>query len=366
MNITIPKNDLVRAIARCADVADKRSSMPILSCVLISARPGIVSVAATDMHTAARAEVECQGADKGGCAADARDVQERLKHMPDGPVKLAHSAGKLVITAPGSARKFTLNAHDAGDFPQLVLDAGDGPACVISPDALGHAIDSVSYAVSLDETRAHVNSALFVWCQNTLAIVATDGHRLSRVEVVATCGERVEALVPLRALGELRRLCGDAEVTMRRVGARLFATAGETTFTTLLIDAAFPPYEQVIPERSRKNVRCGRAALISALEAVDVTAKAAKGPGMLRLELDVGKLIISAESAAAGEALDEVPAECSERLIVGVNGRYLVQPLSVLDSDEVDLSFGGELDPIRIDGGGLVAVVMPSRLGDAR
>lgn len=366
MIVTIPKLDLLRAVARCQSVADKRSATPVLACLLVEVAEGAAAVSATDLYVSVRVVAPCEHDADGSFAVDAKDLGERLKHMPDGIVRLTYEKDRCVLSAVGSPRKFTLPAHHGADFPKVAVTIEDGEAkpLTIQADALAATIGRVIYAVSLDETRPHVNCGLLEWGPNSLAIVATDGHRLSRAEVAAEyVGAPAMALVPLRALHEIRNLCGSGGgIALRVSGSSIYVETSSAMFSAKLVDAQFPPYAQVIPESNEKRrVTLPRAGAVSAIEAVMVAAKDNHG-GMMKLDLGKGSARFSAESSKSGDASDDVPAECAIKATIGVNGRYLLDVFCVINDDEIRLEPGGELDPIRIDAPGLVAVVMPTRL----
>jgi DNA polymerase-3 subunit beta len=135
-------------------------------------------------------------------------------------------------------------------------------------------------------------------------------------------------------------------------------------FAVRLVDAQFPPYAQVIPQQSEKLVRVPRAALADALRAVSIAAS--ERTGGVKLGVTQGTMRISTESAESGEGFDEVPIEYSgPAMTIGFNARYFLDVLGALDDDEVELGFGGELDPavVRpVSARQFLAVVMPMRI----
>jgi len=364
--ITVPKSDLIRAVSRCASIASARSPMPVLSCVLVESDGERVTVTSTDMFTATRATVQC-ATGEASFAVQARDLLERLKHMPDGSVSLAHEKGRLRLSAPKSSRRYDMLAHDGSEFPRVIVATEDGaPPIVIAGDVLARAIDSVSYAVSVDETRAHVNSALLEIGDGVLRLVATDGHRLSKFETTVDSCETVSALVPLKSLLEIRKMCGASSVALRVSGPNIYIETDDGVLSAKLVNAQFPPWKQIVPiERTR--VRAPRSALESAIDSCGLVARAGKSSGV-KLTFLPGLVRVSAATPEGGEAVDEVACDTPVGMVeisVGFAPQYITAPLSALDCADVIIDVGDELAPLTItavDDVRFLAVVMPMKL----
>jgi DNA polymerase-3 subunit beta len=236
-------------------------------------------------------------------------------------------------------------------------------------------IAKTHFSISTDETRAHLNSALFEWDGDVVRMVTTDGHRLSKMEVKVS-GRQASAtmLIPLKAIQELRRLCDDivaeskdaakAQLQITQSGSSAFFQGGGMSFAVRLVDAQFPPYAQVIPAQSEKIVRIPRGAFGEALRAVSVAAS--ERTGGVKLALTKGSMRITTESPESGEGFDEIPIEYGgPNMTIGFNARYFVDVLGALDEEEVQLGLGGELDPAVVRPSGarqFLAVVMPMRI----
>src|SRR5271166_5539125 len=183
-------------------------------------------------------------------------------------------------------------------------------------------------------------------------------------------------LIPLKAVLELRRLCDDLAgetkegkdgpkpvLQITQSGSSAYFQGGGMAFAVRLVDAQFPPYGQVIPQQSEKIVRVPRATLADALRAVSVAAS--ERTGGVKLALTKGTLRITTESPESGEGFDEVPIEyAGPDMTIGFNAKYFLDVLAALDEDDVELGFGGELDPAVVKPVGprqFLAVVMPMR-----
>ncbi len=350
MTLTIPRNSLLPALERCAAVADQKSAMPILACCLLN--DGTIS--ATDLYRSVSCEVEGEGDLR--CAVNAKDLLSRVKAMPDGPITLRLKKDALEVTGVGK-RKFTLQTASADDYPKLPQPPS-GRAVEYAAGDLTSLIDSVAYAISLDETRAHVNSLCL--SGDGTRVAATDGHRLATMATGIDTGSN-PVLVPLRAVKDLCKL-GAAKVWLSMEDPYLFAMADGVTYATKLVDAQFPPIAQVIPKSTKHTVNVPRAAMRDAVAAVALAA--AEKSGGVRFTFAKGLLTISTQSPDGGDATDEVPCDhIGEPVTLGFCARYWLEALGALSDDEVSIGFSAELDPATLRGSGDgVAVVMPLRL----
>jgi DNA polymerase-3 subunit beta len=383
MELTVPKKELLKLIARMQGVAERKSTMPVLSNVFMAVDgPSTLRIAATDLYLALVGRVTVDVSKGGSIAVPAKDLLERIRMMPDGPIHLAtQDNATTTIKAAGSARRYTLRGMPGDDFPPLPSPAEGSPSLALDVDVLQELVAKTYFSISTDETRAHLNSALFEWDGDVTRMVSTDGHRLSKMEVKVS-GRQASAtmLIPLKAIHELRRLCDDiaseakdrgdeggaskAQLQITQSGSSAFFQGAGMTFAVRLVDAQFPPYGQVIPQQSEKLVRVPRAPFADALRAVSVAAS--ERTGGVKLGFSKGTMRITTESPESGEGFDEVPIEYGgANITIGFNAKYFLDVLGALDEDEVELGLGGELDPAVVKPVGprqFLAVVMPMRI----
>src|SRR5579859_5717228 len=212
MELTVPKKDLLKLLMRMQGVAERKSTMPVLSNVLLAVDgPSQLRIAATDLYLALVGRVTVDVSKGGSVAVPAKDVLERVRMMPEGPIHLAaQDNATTILKAAGSARRYTLRGMPGDDFPPLPTPSEGSPTLAIDVDVLQELVAKTHFSISTDETRAHLNSALFEWDGDVVRMVTTDGHRLSKMEVRVT-GRQASAtmLIPLKAVQELRRLCED-------------------------------------------------------------------------------------------------------------------------------------------------------------
>ncbi len=365
MNITVNKSELLPILAQCNSVADKKSTMPILSNVLLHAN-GKLRCSATDLYQAVASDVAAKVKEKGTIALPARDLYERVK-MLDGDITISTKGSTATIKS--GSRVYKMHGIDGAEFPALPTASNDGSTLKVSAASLLRLIVGTYLAVSSDDNRPGLNGALFEVQGDKMRMVATDGRRLSLTEVPAPDNaSNFSVLIPLKSLLELRRLCesvDDGDVTLTQEGPNLFATVGDVVFSAKLSEGQFPPYQQVIPSSSTANTTVIRSSLLAVVRAVSLASPDLSGG--IKLTFGDGKIVAEAEDAASGEGRDELSAiHEGNSVTIGFGARYLLDALGSLDTESVEISTGGDLDPIVIKPIGAIgsdglALVMPMR-----
>lgn len=369
MTISITRHDLLALLVPCQGVVDKKSLLPGIASVLLRTEGGSLRVSATDMYLSVSDKLPVHG--DINAALPAAGLLERVKAMPEGMLTITIGENyQATIKAAGSPRRFTLRGIPGSEFPVLPEPSGEA-AFTIPAATLSKLFARTAFSISTDETRPHVNSLLVEIGGHTIRCVSTDGHRLNKAEatVEGTLPKR-SMMLPLKAVVELRRLLdkttGDVIVSSNDPHA--FFAIGSATFGVKLIDAAFPPYAQVIPKFGKTGTHVARSALANAVQAVAIAASERTHGVKLTFAGDV--LRIESESPDSGNAYDELPIDDAGvgAVTVGFNWKYLLDVLSVIDGDEVVLNIKGDLDPMVIrpdedeDGFSYLAVVMPMKV----
>jgi DNA polymerase III subunit beta len=377
MELVAPKKNLLRLLQRCQGVADKKSTMPVLANVLLSAEGSSLRVAATDLYLSVTGAVEAEIKQAGSVAIPARDLFDRVRHMPEGPVQIAVGNGATTtVKAIGSHRRYTLHGLPGSDFPALPEPSEDAIEIELPVSRLAMLIQRTHFSISGDETRAHLNSALFECDKGIARMVTTDGHRLSKMETkVEGLDAQTTMLIPLKAVTELKKLLDEVTdnrdttmITIAQTGPNAFFKLGGIRFSVKLVDAQFPPYEAVIPAMTDRAVRTPRIQFREALKAVSLAAS--DRTGGVKLGVADNALRITSESPESGNGFDEVAIDYSgPEISVGFNAKYLLDVLDSIENDEVTLGLSGELDPAVVkpattddDPDDYVAVVMPMRI----
>ncbi|MDB4973216.1 MAG: polymerase beta subunit, partial [Myxococcaceae bacterium] len=355
MELSISKKDFLRGLARTHAVADRKSSMPILSNVLLSADDaGLLRFAATDLYLAVSASAEASIKRPGTVALSARTLFEIVKNLPEGEVKLSVDKQNAVQLRSGKI-KFRIPGMAGEDFPPLP-SAGEGAFADFDVNLLQQLISLTQYSMSSDDTRPHLAGTLFECDGTTVRMVTTDGHRLSKAEAAFETSHKFNILVPQKGIAELKRLLEDAKserrapsperdgekaklspdgpvtVGVATVGGNAFFRGHDVQLSVKLADEQFPPYAKVIPQSHSRRVVASRELLVDSLRRISLVASDKSGG--VRLALEPGKLEIISENPDIGEGSEELDVDFSgEKVAIGFNARYLLEALSAMPDD---------------------------------
>jgi DNA polymerase III subunit beta len=376
MHAVVSKRDLGRILARCQGVADKKSTMPVLGNVLLEAtKSSELGLAATDLYLGVSGSISAKIEKPGSVAVGARDLFERVKMMPEGNIAISlQTDGAITIRAQGQARRYTLRGLPGSEFPTLPQPGDGASSMMLGTEVLSELIAKTHFSIAADDTRPHLNSALFQMEGNNVRMVTTDGHRLSKMEIQQPEHEATASmLIPLKGIQELKRLCdeaksdGTAAISVLTSGTNAFFRVPGLQLGIKLVEVQFPPYNQVIPQSTQHKVLVSRALLADALKAVSLAAN--DRTGGVKLTLSSNVMRFSSESPESGDGFDEVPVEyAGSELTVGFNAHYLLQVLNSIDQEDVILGVSGELDPATVRPGtpsargDYLAVIMPMRI----
>lgn len=370
MKLTIEQKTLRGLLAHTQGTAKKKSTMPILECLRLEASDGSLCVRATDLVYQVRARADAEVSVPGAVLVDAKVLGDIVKSLPAGPVSLDAMDRGLVVKA-GKAR-FSLPGQEADDYPLHHPAAGE--AVEIDADMLVTLIERVAFSMSTDEARPHLAGVLLEIGGGRARAVTTDGHRLTIAEVAYDGPSMRAMLVPCHAIAKLKRVLesddGDGRAaTLRCDDDRIAVSRDGVEASVLLSHEGFPPYAKVVPAPSEHVVVVNRVQLLDAIRRVGLITAPGK-VGSVRFSIGNRSITIDAESPELGNASEELVADNSgPAAIFGLNGRYMIELLSTIETDEVLFEIGDSLAPVVVKPYGddgrsptKVGVVMPVRL----
>ena len=331
MKLTIERAALLKALSHVQSVVERRTTIPILSNVLLRASGGRLALSATDMDVEIVERVGARVEREGQTTAPAHTLYDIVRKLREGAqVELEMLGGRNEMALRSGRSTFTLACLPSEDFP--VMSAGELPhRFVLSAGELRTLIDRTRFAISTEETRYYLNGIyLHATKANEVPVVravATDGHRLARVEMTAPEGAAgmPGIIVPRKTVLELRKLVdeGDDEVQIALGETKIRCAVGEAELTSKLIDGTFPDYDRVIPAANDKllEVDCKSFA-----EAVDrVSTISTERSRAVKLAIEGGNLVVSATSPENGTAVEELEVRYQSTPIeIGFNSRYLL------------------------------------------
>ncbi len=337
MRFTITRENFQQGLGAVAGSIPTRTTLPVLSNILIEAEDGAVRLSGTDLDTAVSVRIPAEVAEPGAITAPAKKLQEIARELP-GAVEVS-TQGDTITIASGRSR-FRLNGLPRDEFPAFPKVSFD-EQWKLSGKELQQLIQHVSFAASTEETRPILNGVLWQLAESEMRMVATNGHRLAKMSLPIE-GEHVPAgdlIVHPKALAQVMRLfTPDEAVEIARSENHLgFRSEGVQVFTRL-IEGPYPNYEQVIPKDNDKVMVADKGAFTSAVRRMAIVAS--DQTHRIRLSLGGPMLRFAVETPDVGTATEELPVEYDgDPLEIGFNAQYLLELLRYMPTDEVRMSF---------------------------
>ena len=371
MKLTIERTDLLRSLGHVQSVVERRNTIPILSNVKIEADGEGVALNATDMDLDIVEKVPANVSTPGATTAPALTFFEIVRKLPDGAqVELeAPGDGKLTIRAGRS--RFTLSCLPTEDFP--VMTGGEyGHSFKLAAADLRGLIDRTRFAISTEETRYYLNGLYFHAAETdgapVLRIVATDGHRLARVEVPLPEGAAgmPGVIVPRKAVAEIRKLIDEVEddVEIALSETKIRFAFGDAVLTSKLIDGTFPDYDRVIPFGNDKTLEVKRNEFVKAVDLVSTIST--EKSRAIKLSLENGNLVLTATSPEAGSAREELDVDYNDgSLEIGFNSKYLLDITQQIEGEDAKFMLSDGASPTLVQDMGdtsALYVLMPMRV----
>ncbi len=374
MKFKADRATLLKALAHVQSVVEKRNTIPILANVMLAVKDVRLTLTATDMEIAIVEEMPATSARDGACTAPAATLYEIVRKLPDGAeIEMTHNGGDSQLALRAGRYSTSLVVLPVEDFPSMT--AGTLPHHFALPaDSLRGLIDRTRFAISTEETRYYLNGIYLhvkdVDGARKLRAVATDGHRLARVEeeLPEGAGSMPGVIVPRKTVGELRKLLDEmtGEIEIALSETRIQFKLGTAQLTSKLIDGTFPEYERVIPRDNDKTLRVGKADFSAAVARVAAISTERSRPVKLSLARDL--LVLSASSPDQGTATEELDSDHVKYeagpLEIGFQARYL-NDITDQIGGEVEFRFSdGSAPTIVRDAGDTSAlyVLMPMRV----
>jgi len=372
MKIIIERSHLIKALGHVQSVVERRGTIPILSNVKLEAEGNALLLTATDMDIAVCERAEASVTEAGSTTVPAQTFYDIVRKLPEGSqVELSKAADTDKVVIRAGASRFSLATLPVDDFP--VMNEGELPfTFTITAAECNALIEKTRFAVSTEETRYYLNGIYFHATENqgigVLRTVATDGHRLARIEVALPAGAAgiPGVIIPRKTIGEIIKLIetGVTQVEISLSESKIRFTCGSAILVSKLIDGTFPDYERVIPTGNDKILELDRKEFSRAVDRVSVIASE-KTRG-IKLAFEGGKLTLSADSAEHGTATEELDVTYSaEPIEIGFNSRYLLEMLGQMEGDTSQFLFAdGSAPAVVRDTADVSAlyVIMPMRV----
>lgn len=363
MKFSIARGDLLESLAVVTKALSSRTTLPILSGILLTADKDTVVLQATDLEISIRDRVVAGVEDSGSVVVPGRLLADVVRSLPEAAVRLETSSyDQLKVTCGTSS--FTLKTLPPDDFPKFP-EVAPSQKATLSKDTLSSLVRQVSKAVSRDESRPILTGVLFVLADQTVRMVATDSYRLAIAETQSEQApdERIEVVVPGKALEDVPKLAGSADaIEMGVADNQVVFGFGETTYVTRRIEGNFPNYRQLVPADGDTKVKVKREEVLEAAKRVSLMAQ---HNAPLRLTIEESTLSLSARTQDVGEATEALMVETQGGpLEIAFNHAFLLDGLASSEEEELEFVATSPLKPgvfRTVGGAGYVCLIMPVR-----
>ncbi len=371
MKFTITREQFKEGLDAVAASVPTKTTLPVLSNLLVEATKDGLRLSGTDLDIAVTTTVSASVDQEGAVTLPAKKLAEIVRELPSAAIRIT-SAGEQRITIECGRAKFRLLGMPREDFPAFPAVKFEGGWKCSSAD-LRKLIEHVAFAASTEESRPILNGVLWELRPERMRMVATNGHRLARMDVPAKAGlgaSQADLIVPPKALEQIRRLfASEDEIEIAKSDNHLGFRSAVTQVYTRLIEGPYPNYEQVIPRENDKASTADKAALCSALRRMSIVAS--DQTHRIRMALAGGSCKLSVQTPDLGEAQEEMTVTYEgDPLEIGFNATYLLEVLKYIPTDEVRMTFKGPeraatCEPVGWDDpASFLALVMPLRLVD--
>ncbi|MFZ5932689.1 MAG: DNA polymerase III subunit beta [Patescibacteria group bacterium] len=345
MKIEVLQESLTKALTLASRFVSPRAQLPVLGNILLSAKKNKLQISSTNLEVSVSSSVVAKVEREGEITVPGRTITDLISNLNSQSVKLEAEKEHLKISTPNFESDISgMNASDFPAIPQLIAKETGVP---LKKDLFLEGLSQVLYAASIDETRPVLTGVLFIFQQDVLVLVATDGFRLSQKKVSIKAKALQKLILPKSILFELSRFNEAEEIVLafnQKENQVLFAT-DDTVFSSRLLEGEFPDYERIIPKSTLAKVFLDKEELLRAVKLAGVFAR--ESANIIKLNLGKDYVDILAESAASGNQTTRIDAkvEGEEKMEVAFNYRFLEEFLHSVKGEEVKLELSGPSSP---------------------
>jgi len=363
MKFRIAKEAFLDALQHVQHVVSNRTTLPILSNVLIEAKDGRLRLTTTDLDVGVSGSVEAEVLKEGSTTLPAKRLVSIIRELPSAEVEISIDAKNVAkITSGPSFFKILGLPHD--EFPPLP-SFNDAKEYRIPQDMIKEALKKTSYSISNDETRYVLNGIFISFSEGKMTLVATDGRRLAMVEneLEFPATHDTEIIIPTKAIQELARLAGtEGEILTKLQDNQISFEVSDTIIVSKLIEGNYPNYRQVIPGEKKERLDLNREAFFETVRRVSLLSS--EKSNSVKLIFGPDTLDVTANSPDIGEAKETMAVKYSgPEFSIAFNPDFLMAPLRALSEEELHLDLIDEMSPgVLRAAGNFLYVLMPMRV----
>lgn len=369
MKFSITTGRIQAALAAVTSVVPTKLTLPVLGNVLIEAVTKQIKLSATDLEITVTTTVDADVVKKGSLAIPARTFSDIINALPETEIEIEGIGSRVEMRFSGGDYKIA--GMSADEFPKLP-EVNTSKEVHLAADQFSRMVNKTSFAVSTDETRPALNGVLWQSSGEKMKMVATDGHRLAKIEAENTKlqGLYDDVIIPPRALNLATKLMGDK---VKEIGVifgdnNIIFTCGQNTISSRIIEGPYPNYEQVIPSDNDKSLLVSKAQLADSVKRVAILSNSLTR--QVKFAVKANELQLSATNVdLGGEATETIPCSFDgDAMEIGYNATYIIDLLKQIDGEEAKFALAspvsaGVVTPAE-DKGDYLCLIMPLRLAD--
>lgn len=366
MKIKVNQKDLAKSISIVQKGISSKTTLPILSGILIQAKDNQLKFTGTDLELGITSNINCDVTEKGSIVVTSRIFGDMIRKLPDFPVEIEVKEDNNVYINCGNS-KFKLLGQPAVEYPELPKLLNE-ISFDIPRDLLKTMIKQTVFATAQDETRPILTGALLEVKSNEAALVALDGYRLALRNINIDCQNDVKVVIPSKTLNELSKILedDDMDVNVRFTSSHILFDLGETIIISRLIEGQFLNYNDIIRNEYKSKLKVKTKDIQQSIERASLLAREGKN-NLVKLNLSDEKLVITSNSEI-GNIHESLPIELEgEDLKIAFNSKYLLEGIKVIDSEEIELNFVSNISPCIIKPVGdknYTYLILPVRLAN--
>lgn len=371
MEIKIDRDSLYRAVSRVQSIVEKRSNMPILSSILLSADNSDVNILATDLEISFQQKLTAKVITPGNITISGRKLFEILKESKRTEIEFKEKENNWVLISDEDAR-YNLACHPADEYPEFTEPEGVVDV-EIEGDILREMIDKTIYSVTLEEAGFKLSGVFTEKIaqkgKTLLRMVSTDGHRLSMIDKEIKDVEILQmdkgVMIPKKGMLELNKLASEGgKIHLGFKESNCVAKAGDAVIVIRLLESKFPDYHSVIPQKTKYNVQIKKKSLLDGMKKMIILSNESyRG---VKISLENNNMELVSINPDLGDVQENLEIEYNnERLETGFNARYFIDILQSMDSEMVEIAFIDNASPCLLTGkddSGFLGLIMPMRL----
>jgi DNA polymerase-3 subunit beta len=363
MKLNIKKAELLDGLQKASSIIGTKSTLPVLSNVLLDAKSGMLTLTTTDLEVRITINVDAEVETPGVTTLPAKTFLSIIRSLPGSTVDLeSDDTHHMSITAGRSF--YRLLGLPPDDFP-LPIEFTAVRSFSLKQSDLTRTLERISYAASTDDSRKSLSGILFSLKENAFTVVATDGKRLALVErsVDGFTGTDGQSILPAKGALEIQRVFagGDGEAVVELGEEQVVIKAGGTILSSKLVEGNYPDYRKVIPTSFTRKIELPSEEFSAALQRMSIVVS--ESSAYVKLTFADNKIEMKAASTEVGEGSESVPIEYTgPEIVVSFNPIYVLAPFRHLDADKVVLQMNDGYNPVALScGDGFLYVIMPMR-----